>query len=65
MASYAIELKRSAERDLRKINPTLIPAILSRIEALAEIHSRAGLESWQAPREFTDSVLGSIASSTR
>ena len=36
MASYAIEFKRSAERDLRKISPALIPAILSRVEALAE-----------------------------
>ena len=35
MASYRVELKRSAERDLRKLPPSLVPAIVSRTEALA------------------------------
>ena len=36
MALYKIEFKQSAERDIRKITPTLIPNILRRIEALAD-----------------------------
>ena len=35
MASYAIDLKRSAERDLRKLPPSLVPTIVNRVEALA------------------------------
>ncbi|HLA18588.1 MAG TPA: type II toxin-antitoxin system RelE/ParE family toxin [Dehalococcoidia bacterium] len=35
MASYTIDFKRSAERDLRKLPPSLVPAIVSRTEALA------------------------------
>jgi mRNA interferase RelE/StbE len=35
MDLYKIEFKQSAERDIRKIAPTLIPNILRRIEALA------------------------------
>ena len=35
MGLYKIEFKQSAERDIRKITPTLIPNILRRIEALA------------------------------
>ena len=36
MASYRIELKRSAERDIRRIHPTLISRILERVEALGD-----------------------------
>jgi|YelNatPaOPRAMG01_1025707.scaffolds.fasta_scaffold09719_8 mRNA interferase RelE/StbE len=35
MGLYKIEFKQSAERDIRKITPTLIPNILRKIEALA------------------------------
>lgn len=35
MDFYKIEFKQSAERDIRKISPVLIPNILGRIEALA------------------------------
>jgi len=35
MALYKIEFKQSAEQDIRKITPTLIPNILRGIEALA------------------------------
>ena len=36
MASYRIEFKRSAERDIRRIGRALIPKILREIEALAD-----------------------------
>ena len=36
MASYRIEFKRSAERDLRKLYPARIPDLLKEIEALSE-----------------------------
>jgi mRNA interferase RelE/StbE len=36
MASFKIEFKRSAERDLRRISRRLIPNILMKIEALAD-----------------------------
>jgi len=36
MASYRIEFKRSAQRDLRKLNPASIVSVIERIEALAE-----------------------------
>lgn len=35
MGLYKIEFKQSAERDIRKIIPTLIPNILRKIETLA------------------------------
>ena len=36
MASYGIELRRAAERDLRGVGPALIPRILGGDENLAE-----------------------------
>jgi mRNA interferase RelE/StbE len=36
MGSYRIELKRSAERDIRRIEAALIPKILERVEALSD-----------------------------
>ncbi len=36
MGSYRVQVKRSAERDLRKIAADLIPGILAKIEGLAE-----------------------------
>jgi len=36
MASYRIKLKRSAERDLRRISPSLIARLLKELEALGE-----------------------------
>ena len=36
MASLRIEFKRSAEHDLRGINPKLVPNILRRLELLTE-----------------------------
>ncbi len=36
MACYKISLKRSVEKDLRKIDKSLIPKIVSTIENLAE-----------------------------
>jgi mRNA interferase RelE/StbE len=36
MGSYEIRWKRSAERDLRNIDPQQIPRIISAIESLAE-----------------------------
>jgi mRNA interferase RelE/StbE len=36
MASYEILWKKSAERDIRKIDPRYIPQILSAVESLAE-----------------------------
>ncbi len=35
MGSYKIEFKRSAEKDIRRIAPALIPNILSKVEALS------------------------------
>lgn len=36
MGSYKIQYKRSAEKDLRKINPAQIPAIVESVESLAD-----------------------------
>lgn len=36
MDSYKIDFKESAERDIRKISPVLIPNILKKIGALAD-----------------------------
>ena len=35
MASYSVEWKRSAEKDIRKIDPLRIPAIIQTVETLA------------------------------
>jgi len=36
MGSYRIEFKRSAERDIRRIQADLIPRILEKVEALRD-----------------------------
>jgi len=36
MGSYRIEFKQSAEKDIRRIAPALIPNILRRVEALSD-----------------------------
>jgi mRNA interferase RelE/StbE len=36
MASYRIEFKRSAERDIRKIAPSFVPRIVREIEGLSD-----------------------------
>ena len=36
MASYRIELKASAERDIRRLSPPLISRIVARVEALKD-----------------------------
>lgn len=36
MASYRIEWKRSAEKDVRKLDPSRIPAIIQTVERLAD-----------------------------
>jgi len=36
MGSYKIELKQSAERDIRRIGAAFIPRILERVEALRD-----------------------------
>jgi mRNA interferase RelE/StbE len=36
MGSYRIEFKRSAERDIRRIEAGFIPSILKRVEALSD-----------------------------
>jgi mRNA interferase RelE/StbE len=36
MASYRIEFKRSAERDIRRIDRALIPRILNAVEVLSD-----------------------------
>ena len=36
MGSYKIEFKRSAERDIRRVQAALIPRILEKVEALGD-----------------------------
>ncbi|MGE9296303.1 MAG: type II toxin-antitoxin system RelE family toxin [Puniceicoccales bacterium] len=35
MGSYSVQFKRSAEKDLRKIDRTFLPAIVSKVQLLA------------------------------
>lgn len=37
MASYKVSLKRSAEKDLRRIDKSRVPSILAAIEGLEEV----------------------------
>jgi len=45
MASYKIEWKRSATKELKKLPPEIIKKILRAVESLAETHCRMGLRN--------------------
>jgi len=44
MASYRIEFTRSAERDLRRLDRTMVPRVVAAIDALAEEPRPSGVK---------------------
>lgn len=52
MASYRVELVRSAEKELRDITPAMIPRIIAAAEALAPSRDPTAASSWPATQTF-------------